>query len=112
MAAVLAPQLGFIAVQAALVGEDFADVFQLLGTADKQVARQVRQGEQHLLRVLITKHARQGRVGGAHAVVQAGLENPVDRVFEQPFVAVALGFQFVEARGQFRVMTLARRMTA
>ncbi|MNO82242.1 hypothetical protein D3C76_735110 [compost metagenome] len=112
MAAVLAPQLGFIAVQAALVGEDFADVFQLLGTTDKQVARQVRQGEQHLLRVLITKHARQGRVGGAHAVVQAGLENPVDRVFEQPFVAIALGFQLVQARGQFRVMALARRMTA
>ena len=99
-------------MQAALVPEDFTDVFQLLRTADKQVARQVGQRKQHLLRVLIAEHPRQRRIGGTHAFQQAGLEDPVDRVFEQPFVAIALGFQLVEARGQFRVMTLARRVAA
>lgn len=80
--------------------------------ADEQRARQVRQGKQHLLRVLIAKHPRQRRVGGAHAFLQAGLEDSVHGVFEQPFVAVALGLQFIRARGQFRVMTLARRVIA
>ncbi|MND62445.1 hypothetical protein D3C80_537310 [compost metagenome] len=110
--AILAPQAGFIAVQAALVPEDFADGFQFLRAVDEQGAAQVSQGEQHLLRVLVAEHVCQRRVGGAHAIVQAGLEDPVHRVFEQPLVAVTLGFQIIQARGQFRVMTLARRMAA
>ena len=85
---------------------------QLFGTADKQVGGQVSQGKQHRLGALVAQHTRQRRVGGTHALLQAGLENPVDGVLEQPFVTVALGFQFVQARRQFRVMALARRVVA
>ena len=95
-----------------MLPEGFTDALQLRHATGKQVAGQIGQGKQHFLRVLITEHARQRRVGRAHAVLQAGLENPVDRVFEQPFVAVALGFQLIQARGQLGVMALARRMAA
>ncbi|CAI3805036.1 hypothetical protein DBADOPDK_03694 [Pseudomonas sp. MM223] len=112
VAAVLAPQAGFIAVQAALTGQDRGNRLQLLGTAVEQVGGQVGQGKQHCLRVVVAEHARQRRVGGTHAILQAGLENPVHGVFEQPFVAVALGLQFVQAGRELRVMAFARRVVA
>ncbi len=111
-AAVLAPQLGFVTQQAALVLQLLADGRQFPGAAHEQVARQVGQGKQHFLGVLIPQHARQGRVGGTHAGLQAGLEDAVHCVLEQPLVAVALGFQVFQARRQFRVMALARRVVA
>ena len=110
MAAVLAPQTGFVAVQAVLTGEHRRDRLQLLGTAIKQVGGQVSQGKKHRLRVVVAKHAGQRRVGGTHAVLKAGLENPVHGVFEQPFVTVAFGLQLVQASGQLRVMAFARRV--
>ncbi|MNH17888.1 hypothetical protein D3C79_775750 [compost metagenome] len=112
VAAILAPQAGFIAVQAAFTGEGRGDGVQLFGPADKQVGGKIRQRKQQRLRVVVTQHACQRRVGGTHAVLQAGLENPVHGVFEQPFVAVAFGLQLVQAGRQLRVMALARRVVA
>lgn len=96
VAAILAPQPGFIAMQAVLPGENRGNRLQLLRTAIEQVGCQVGQGKQHLLWVVIAEHAGQCRVGSTHAVLQAGLENAVHGVLEQPFVAVALGFQFIQ----------------
>ncbi|MNH06650.1 hypothetical protein D3C79_660250 [compost metagenome] len=112
VAAVLAPQAGFVAMQAAFTGERRADGLQLFGTAYEQVGGQLGQGKQQRLRTVVSEHARQRRVGGTHAGLQAGLENPVDGVLEQPLVAVALGFQLVQAGRQLRVMALARRVVA
>ncbi|MNY67846.1 hypothetical protein D3C86_2055080 [compost metagenome] len=87
-------------------------MLQLLATTDEQVASQVGGRPQHLPRVVVTEHPRQGRIGRVQTLLQAGLEDAVYRVFEQPFVAIPLRFQLFQARQQLRVMALAHRMTA
>ena len=110
--AVLALQLGLVTKQGTLALQ-FLDDRQQLGLAtDEQVPGKVSAGQQQLLRVGVAKHARHGRVGSAQTVLEAGLEDTVHRVLEQPGVAVALGFQLVEARRQLRVVTLADGVVA
>ncbi len=111
-AAVLAPQSGLIAEQAQLAAQGMANLQQLFFTADEQVVRQIGQRPQRVLRTVVAEHACQGRVGRANALLQAGLEDAVHRMLEQPLVAVALGLQLLQAAQQLGVMTLACRMAA
>ncbi len=73
---------------------------------------QIGQRPQRLFRGVVIEHARQGGVGGTNTFVDAGLEDAVHGVLEQPFVAIALPFQLFQARHQFRVVTLACGMAA
>ena len=83
-AAVLASQLGFVTQQGLLALQHLGNVLQLGLAAHEQVAGQVTPGKQHRLGVGIPQHARQRRVGGAQAIVEAGLEDAVHRMLEQP----------------------------
>ncbi|MNE17587.1 hypothetical protein D3C80_1105730 [compost metagenome] len=111
-AAVAAAQARLVAVQAVALAQHRVDPRQLGGTADEQLLGQIGLRPQHLLRIFVTEHVRQRRVGGEDAVVQAHLEDAVHRMLEQPLVAVALALQLLEARRQLRVVALARRVTA
>ncbi|MCY1348743.1 hypothetical protein D9M69_348980 [compost metagenome] len=112
MAAVLAHQPRLVAEQPAFALQGAANLHQLGSAADEQLVGQIDQRPKAIPRRIVTEHLRQGRVGGTHAVLQAGLENPVYRVLEQPFVAIALGLQLLQPRQQLRVVALARGMAA
>ncbi len=111
MAAVLPTQAGFVAEQAFFQAQRLADVGQLRLAALEQLLGKVVEAQQ-CGGFGIAEHACQRRIGGAQAVAQAGLEDAVHRVLEQPLVAVALGFQLFQAGQQLGVMALARRMAA
>lgn len=111
-AAIAPAQARLVAEQSLALAQSLANHFQLVEAANEQVPIQIARRPQHLLRVVITEHARHRRIGRQYAVLQAGLDDAVHGVFEQPFIAVALGFQLLQTRQQLGVMTLARRLAA
>ena len=110
--AVPAPEARLVAEQAAALAQQRADPSHLGLAADEQLPGHVLQRPEHLLRIVVAEHLRQRRIGGAQPLAEAGLEDAVHRVLEQPFVAVALGLQLLQARQQLRVVALARGVAA
>src|SRR5690606_41100379 len=76
------------------------------------MVRQISQAPERLLGSVIAQHACQRRISSADAVLQAGLKDAVHCMFEQPFGAIALSFEFFEAAKQFGIMTFACRVRA
>ena len=108
--AVLAPQTGVVTEQALLGLQGVANLLELGFTTDEQMMREIGQVPERLGRVFVAEHPCQGWIGCTDTFLQACLENAVHSMFEQPFVAVALGLEFFKTGHELRVMALTGRM--
>lgn len=106
--AVAAGQPGGMALQVALPVQQAGDLVESLGIGEQRFQR--RAACQRGGHVGIAEHGRQRRIGGQQASAQRGLEDTVQGVLEQPFVAVALRLELGHARRQLGVVALARRL--